>query len=100
MINTILSELYLWTFHESQANRRQRVRFGHQLSSGKEISAGVPQGSVFGPLKFNIFMNDPIYAVKQSILSVYADDTQIFFADSTAEKVEEVINDDLENADK
>ena len=35
-----------------------------------------------------------------TLLSTYADDTQIFFADSTAEKVEEVINADLANVDK
>ena len=45
-------------------------------------------------------MNDLVYAVKQSTLSAYADDTQIFFVDSTAEKVEEVINADLANVDK
>ena len=49
---------------------------------------------------FNIFMNDLVYVVRQSTLSAYADDTQIFFADSTAEKVEEVINADLANVDK
>ena len=55
---------------------------------------------MLGPLIFNIFMNDLVYAVKQSILSAYADDTQFFFADSTVEKVEEVINADLANVDK
>ena len=55
---------------------------------------------MLGPLIFNIFMNDLVYAVKQSTLSAYADDIQIFFAGSTAEKVEEVINADLANVDK
>lgn len=45
-------------------------------------------------------MNDLVYAVKQSRLSAYADDTQIFFADSTPEKVEEVINADLVHVDQ
>ena len=45
-------------------------------------------------------MNDLVYAVKQSRLSAYADDTQIFFADSTPEKVEEVINADLARVDQ
>ena len=53
---------------------------------------------MLGPLIFNIFMNDLVYVV--STLSAYADDTQIFFADSTAEKVEVVINADLASADK
>ena len=50
---------------------------------------------MLGPLIFNMFMNDLVYVV--STLSAYADDTQIVFADSTAEKVEEVINTDLAN---
>ena len=45
-------------------------------------------------------MNDLAYDVKQSTLSAYADDAQIFFAGSTAEKVEEVINVDLANVHK
>ena len=61
---------------------------------------GVPQGSVLGPLLCNIFMNELVYAAKQSTLSAYADDTQIFFADSTPEKVEEVINADLAHVDQ
>ena len=65
--------------HDYLANRRQRVRLGDQFSNWKETSVGVLQGSVLGPLLFNIFMNDLVYAVKQSGLSAYADDTQIFF---------------------
>ena len=66
-------------FHDYLTNRRQRVRLGDQLSNWKEISAGVPQGSVLGPLIFNIFMNDLVYAVKQSTLSAHVNDIQIFF---------------------
>ena len=86
--------------HDYLANRRQRVRLGYQFSNWKETSVGVPQGSVLGPLLFNIFMNDLVYAVKQSRLSAYADDTQIFFTDSTPEKVEEVINAGLAHVDQ
>jgi len=86
--------------HDYLANRRQRGRLEDQFSNWKETTVGVPQGSVLGPLLSNISMNDLVYAVKQSRLSAYADDTQIFFADSTPEKVEEVINADLARVDQ
>ena len=55
----------------------------------------MPQGSVLGPLFFNIFLNDLFYVIKRAKLSNYADDNQIYFCDRDPQVVKTVINDEL-----
>jgi len=57
--------------------REQRVVIEGHCSEWKEISAGVPQGSVLGPLLFIIYINDIVSGLK-SRPYLYADDTTLF----------------------
>ena len=71
------------------SDRQQRVRLSGQQSFMKTIMKGVPQGSILGPILFNIFMNDLSY---EWTLFMYADDTQLFKSAEDSDQVEHVIN--------
>ena len=58
-------------------NRTQYCSVNGRLSSIKQMSYGVPQGSILGPLLFIIYMNDLPNAVKSADICMYADDTSM-----------------------
>ena len=75
-------------------NRKQKVVLKGQYSSWLDINAGVPQGSVLGPLLFLIYINDlPENLV--SVSKLFADDTSIFSTVSDINKTSEDLNQDL-----
>lgn len=68
-------------------NRQQRVKIGNVKSDWMNISQGVPQGSILGPLLFNIFMNDIFYFIDKCDLYNYADDNMLSSIDSNVQSI-------------
>ena len=60
-------------------NRTQQVLLEGNMSSPINVTSGVPQGSVLGPLLFLIYINDlPDYIQNNSTVKLFADDTIIY----------------------
>ena len=77
----------LLTFLENYlSDRTQYVFINNAISDCKAITAGVPQGSVLGPLMFLIFMND----IADNLLSISR-----LFADDTSMSASSQNNDDI-----
>ena len=60
-------------------DRKQFVVFNNQNSETTDVTTGVPQGSILGPLFFSICINDLITVSDKLKFVMYADDTTIYF---------------------
>ena len=75
-------------------NRKQRVVLNGQTFSWAVVNAGVPQGSILGPLLFLIYIND-IGDGFSSNAKLFADDTSLFSVVHNADTTAKELNNDL-----
>ena len=59
------------------SDRKQYVMLDEVKSSIQSIKTGVPQGSIVGPLLFNILFNDIVKSSRKFNFILYADDTTL-----------------------
>ncbi|MCG8046320.1 MAG: reverse transcriptase domain-containing protein [Candidatus Thiodiazotropha endolucinida] len=76
------------------SNRKQSVLLNDVISPSLSVTAGVPQGSVLGPLLFLIYIND----ISENLLSLtrlFADDSSLFVSATNMGDLEGILNHDL-----
>ena len=54
------------------------MKINGSFSTFKYLALSVPQGSVLGPLFFNIYINDLLLSIQETDICNYADDTTIY----------------------
>ena len=89
-----ISEALLLWFISYISNRKQKVIIENSSSKTGDIKAGVPLGSVLGPLLFLIYINDTTENVNSHI-RLFADDTTLFVDFSDEISATQQINNDL-----
>ena len=81
-------------FQNYLTDRYQSVVLDGQTSSPGRITAGVPQGSVLGPLLFLIYINDLPNNISSNI-KLFADDTTLFVEVTDCNESADILNQDL-----
>ncbi len=91
--NGISGHLLNW-FSSYLSQRKQRVVLPGGHSSWNEIGAGVPQGSILGPLLFLIYINDIVHDIGANI-RLFADDTSLSVVVDTPDIAARTLNSDI-----
>ena len=84
----------LHLIHSYLTKRKHYTRIGSKKSTILEILLGVPQGSVLGPLLFNLFINDLILLCREDLCN-FADDNTMYVCCETLSDVLNRINSEL-----
>ena len=90
-----IRDIALALFRSYLNNRRQLVSFNGFSSSLCDITCGVPQGSVLGPLLFLIHINDLPKVISVLSFYLFADDTNIYFEADDLNKLTKTISKEL-----
>ena len=84
-------------FRSYLQNRSQYVYYNGKKSKILNVTCGVPQGSILGPLLFLIYMNDLPHCLTNSKAILFADDTTLYASADNIPYLYDLINHDMAN---
>ena len=88
-------------FQSYLSGRKQVVNVNNTTSEFMNISCGVPQGSILGPLLFLCYVNDMSISISEKCkLILHADDSAILFSHKDPSVISNVLGKELENCSK
>ena len=83
------------------SGRNQIVNVNNTMSESMNITCGVPQGSILGPLLFLCYVNDMQSSISNNCkLMLYADDSAILYSHKNPDVISNVLGQELENCSK
>ena len=95
----VIDENFLKLVEIFLSNGYHRVVLNGQASSWADVKAGVPQGSILGPLFFLIYISDLSENLKSTV-KLFADDTLLFHVVKDPNTSAEIVNHDLSRISK
>ena len=84
-------------FFDYLSCRKQRTKIRSAYSNWSEVLRGIRQGSILGPLLFNIFINDIFFFIEKSEICNFADDNTLYSCDRNLLRIKENLTFDMKN---